>query len=74
MAGEPTPTPGPAPDEPPVLDIGALLYRGDAALRRADAVRQVIVVRLREGADLAGVRPLLDELLDLVPLAIEPAP
>ncbi len=73
VGGGPGPAPAPAPETPPVLDIGALLYRGGAALRRADAVRQVIVVRLREGADLAGVRPLLDELLDLVPLAIEPA-
>ncbi|HET9293916.1 MAG TPA: hypothetical protein VFO06_06440 [Gemmatimonadales bacterium] len=73
VGGGPGPAPAPGPEAPPVLDIGALLYRGDSALRRADAVRQVIVVRLREGADLAGVRPLLDELLDLVPLAIEPA-
>jgi hypothetical protein len=73
VAGGPGPAPAPGPEAPPVLDIGALLYRGESALRRADAVRQVIVVRLREGADLAGVRPLLDELLDLVPLAIEPA-
>lgn len=73
VGGGPGPAPAPGPEAPPVLDIGALLYRGEPALRRADAVRQVIVVRLREGADLAGVRPLLDELLDLVPLAIEPA-
>jgi chemotaxis protein histidine kinase CheA len=73
VGGEPAPAAATAAGEPAVLDIGALLYRGEAALRRANAVRQVIVVRLREGADLAGVRPLLDELLDLVPLAIETA-
>ena len=73
VGGAPAATPPAALAEPPVIEIGALLYRGEAALRRADAVRQVIVVRLREGADLAGVRSLLDELLDLVPLAIGPA-
>ena len=55
------------------VDIGTLLYRGDAALRRADIVRQDLTNLLRAGAGLSAIRPLLDELLDLVPLALEPS-
>lgn len=65
-----------APDVPPpevVLEIDGLLYRGDAALRRADHIRRDIATLLRGGAELHRIRPLLDELLDLVPLALEPS-
>jgi hypothetical protein len=61
----------PAAEE--AVDIGTLLYRGDAALRRADIVRQDLANLLRAGAGLSAIRPLLDELLDLVPLALEPS-
>jgi hypothetical protein len=53
------------------VEIGTLLYRGDAALRRADDVRRDLSDLLRTGAQLGSIRPLLDELLDLVPLALE---
>ncbi len=69
--------PTPAPAAPPLaeeaVEIGTLLYRGDAALRRADLVRRDIANLLRAGAQLGSIRPLLDELLDLVPLALEPS-
>ncbi|HEX5003908.1 MAG TPA: hypothetical protein VFV65_01245 [Gemmatimonadales bacterium] len=61
----------PGPDD--AIEIGGLLYRGDAALRRADVVRRDIANLLRSGAELHRIRPLLDELLDLVPLALEPS-
>jgi hypothetical protein len=55
--------------EPPVA-ITALCYRGQAALERADAVRQQITAELGRNASMATLRPLLQELLDLVPLAL----
>lgn len=65
-----------APTAPPAeeaVEIGTLLYRGEAALRRADQVRRDLSGMLRGGAELQRIRPLLDELLDLVPLALEPS-
>jgi hypothetical protein len=59
----------PAPDQE-ALGIEALCYRGRAALERATHVRRELVSALQQGRDLAAVRPLLDELLDLVPLAL----
>jgi hypothetical protein len=56
-------------DASPVA-IGELCYRGRAALERADTVRRQLVAALAGGDALATVRPLLDELLDLVPLAL----
>lgn len=64
------PPAAPAPVEDAV-EIGTLLYRGEAALRRADSVRRDLSDLLRAGAHLGSIRPLLDELLDLVPLALE---
>ncbi|HEU4699479.1 MAG TPA: hypothetical protein VFS40_09885 [Gemmatimonadales bacterium] len=79
---EPEPEPAAAPEpvaptlEPAIVDIGALCYRGRAALERAREVRDALAARLAgDGvapAD-AAVRPLLDELLDLVPLALDDA-
>lgn len=63
-------TPAPAED---AVEIDTLLYRGDAALRRANAVRRDLADLLKAGAQLGSIRPLLDELLDLVPLALEPS-
>ena len=54
-----------------VVEITSLLYHGDAALRRAAEIRHDLTARLRAGATLPSIRPLLDELLDLVPLALE---
>lgn len=54
-----------------VVDITSLCYRGRAALDRATEVRREVDALLINGGDLSRVRPLLDELLDLVSLASE---
>jgi chemotaxis protein histidine kinase CheA len=51
--------------------IGSLCYRGRSALERAAAVRQTLAAELAGVSDLAAIRPLLQELLDLVPLALD---
>jgi hypothetical protein len=56
-------------EEAPV-PIGSLCYRGHAALERANAVRDQIAVQLGQAASLQSIQPLLQELLDLVPLAL----
>ena len=56
-----------------VVPIEALCYRGPAALRRAATIRGEIAAALDRGSDLTAIRPLLQELLDLVPLALVPA-
>lgn len=74
--GARTSAPSPAPPvaaAEEAVEIGTLLYRGEAALRRADQVRRDLSGMLRGGAELQRIRPLLDELLDLVPLALEPS-
>ncbi|HEY7482054.1 MAG TPA: hypothetical protein VH680_16190 [Gemmatimonadales bacterium] len=58
------------PSAEPVA-IEALCYRGRAALERAATVRQTLASELSATADLAAIRPLLLELLDLVPLALD---
>jgi hypothetical protein len=55
-------------DQP--VAIATLCYKGQAALERANAVRQQITAELKRDADLASLQPLLEELLDLVPLAL----
>ncbi|HZB27152.1 MAG TPA: hypothetical protein VE282_01210 [Gemmatimonadales bacterium] len=60
---------GDVTSEPPVA-ITTLCYRGHAALERAEAVRQQITAELGRNASMATLRPLLQELLDLVPLAL----
>jgi hypothetical protein len=65
-----------SPAESPVqaadaVAIETLCYRGRAALERAAAVRQELSAELAGVADLAAIRPLLQELLDLVPLALD---
>jgi hypothetical protein len=57
------------PEDAPV-PIGTLCYRGHAALERANAVRQQIAAELGRDATLQSLQPLLQELLDLVPLAL----
>jgi len=65
--GLPTPTPPSA--EPPAVDVRTLLYRGDRALRRAQELRAAS--KQASGDDL---RELVEEVCDLVALALEPSP
>jgi hypothetical protein len=51
--------------------IEALCYRGRSALERAATVRGELAAELAGASDLATIRPLLQELLDLVPLALD---
>ncbi|HEU5304876.1 MAG TPA: hypothetical protein VFU40_09560 [Gemmatimonadales bacterium] len=59
-----------APQPEPVA-IGTLCYRGHAALERANAVRRQITAELTRDASIESLQPLILELLDLVPLALE---
>jgi hypothetical protein len=62
------------PDETAeVVEIGALCFRGRRALERADEIGVALRLRLTDAAELGSVRPLLEELLDLVPLALDDA-
>ncbi len=63
------PVPLPAPDVQTV-EIGVLCYHGRAALERADLVRQQLADELARHGGLEAIQPLLQELLDLVPLAL----
>jgi hypothetical protein len=63
------PRPVTAPEEPAVA-IDTLCYRGHAALERALTVRHQIAAELTRDASLESLQPLLQELLDLVPLAL----
>jgi hypothetical protein len=68
----PSPIPPPpvaAPPEPAVVEIAALCYRGRSALTRAAAVRLEIQDAMASHAAGAVLRPLVEELLDLVDLA-----
>jgi len=57
--------------EPEPVAIAALMYRGHAALERAATVRHLITAELSRKASLESLQPLFQELLDLVPLALE---
>ena len=61
---------GPAVAEEPAVAIDSLCYRGHAALERAVVVRHQIAAELTRDASLESLQPLLQELLDLVPLAL----
>jgi hypothetical protein len=65
-----TPAPAPTPEPEPVA-IDTLCYRGQAALERANTVRHRIAAELTGDASIESLQPLLQELLDLVPLALE---
>jgi len=67
-ATTPPPTPGTGLEE--TIEIGALFYRGRAALERAVAVRHQLADELGRNAAFESIQPLLQELLDLVPLAL----
>jgi hypothetical protein len=58
-------------EEPEPVAIRTLVYRGHAALERAVTVRHQIAAELSREASLESLQPLLQELLDLVPLALE---
>jgi len=58
-------------EEPEPVAIGTLVYSGHAALERAVTVRHQIAAELSRKATLESLQPLLQELLDLVPLALE---
>jgi hypothetical protein len=58
-----------APEEPAVA-IDTLCYRGQAALERAVVVRHQLAAELKRDASLETLQPLLQELLDLVPMAL----
>jgi len=58
-----------AAEEPAVVDIAAICYRGRSALTRAAAVRTEIREAMASHAAGAVLRPLVEELLDLVDLA-----
>jgi chemotaxis protein histidine kinase CheA len=62
--------PSPPAVEEYVVAIGALCYRGQAALERANTVRDQLAAQLTGQASLETLQPLLQELLDLVPLAL----
>ena len=53
------------------VGIETLCYHGRAALERASAVRGEIAAALDRSEGLERVRPLIRELLDLVPLALD---
>ncbi len=59
-----------APEEAAVA-IGILCYRGRAALERAATLRHEINAALTREASLESLQPQLQELLDLVPLALD---
>jgi hypothetical protein len=61
----------PAGQEPEPVAIAVLMYRGHAALERAATVRHQITAELSRKASLESLQPLFQELLDLVPLALE---
>jgi hypothetical protein len=63
----------PAPAEDAVVAITDLCYQGPAALRRAAEIRADVQRRLHAGDEWTALRPLLEELLDLVPLALDRA-
>jgi chemotaxis protein histidine kinase CheA len=62
--------PAASPGEPAV-DIVSLCYRGRGALARAVEVRHAITEQLGRGVRPDAMQQLLDELLDLVPLALD---
>src|SRR5881628_251929 len=75
IAGVQSAPAAPAPGSPvaapaaPAVDVRALLYRGDRALQRAKELREA--AKRVSGDEL---RALVDEVCDLVALALEPSP
>lgn len=70
--------PAPSPPPPaegiePEVDIRSLCYRGRGALERAGQVRDALVTELGAGGGFGTIEPLVRELIDLVPLALDAA-
>jgi len=61
---------GHVPEGAVAVEIGRLCYSGRAALERAAAIREQLAAELTRDGGLAAIQPLLQELLDLVPLAL----
>ena len=55
--------------KPAVVDVGSLLYRGDRALARAQELRAAA-----KQASGDSLRAFVEEVCDLVALALEPGP
>lgn len=55
----------------PVVAITELVYRGTGARTRAVELHAEVGRRLRDGHDWSALRPLVEEILDLVPLALD---
>lgn len=70
LMGQAPVAPEPVTDEIETVEIGVLCYRGRAALVRAAAVRQQLADELERHGGFESIKPLLRELLDLVPLAL----
>src|SRR5437879_7795167 len=69
-AAAPAPPAPPSPlAEPAVVDVGSLLYRGDRALARAQELRAAA-----KQASGESLRAFVEEVCDLVALALEPGP
>src|SRR5438445_11038040 len=69
-AAAPVPPSPPSPlAEPAVVDVGSLLYRGDRALARAQELRAAA-----KQASGESLRAFVEEVCDLVALALEPGP
>ncbi|HXG43187.1 MAG TPA: hypothetical protein VNJ71_00370 [Gemmatimonadales bacterium] len=70
-AGERAPAPAAvaAREGPPIVDIDSILYRGRSALERAQEVGSELRRALAGAASGTALRPLVEELLDLVTLA-----
>ena len=73
LVKEGAPATNPVVVEEAAVPITALCYSGHAALARANTVRQQIEAELERDASLTSLQPLLQELLDLVPLALADA-
>jgi hypothetical protein len=71
--GPPAVVVAPAQPEPAEVAIGSLCYSGRAALERAASLRHEINAALTRDASLESLQPMLQELLDLVPLALDPS-
>ena len=56
----------------PVVEIDTLLYRGSSAQNRAKALGEQLQTSLSDPKKMESLRPVLEELLDLLPLAAEP--
>jgi hypothetical protein len=58
-------------DASPVVAITDLVFRGMAARTRAVELHAEVGKRLRDGHDWTSLRPLIEEILDLVPLSLD---